>query len=77
MIKTEHVFPPIPTRSHDWCAYLDGQEEFGPQGWGPTEAAAIADQQMVLEDDERCPHCGKPNDTAVCIWGGCPIGADL
>lgn len=42
-IKTTHVFPPIPIRSFDWHAYYDGYEEWGPSGWGPTEADAIAD----------------------------------
>lgn len=42
IIKVSHVYPPIPIRSMDWCAYYDGEEE-GAQGWGPTEQAAIAD----------------------------------
>lgn len=25
-IKTSHVYPPIPIRTHDWCAYIDGEE---------------------------------------------------
>jgi hypothetical protein len=42
-IVTSHVFPPIPSRKCDWCAYFDGYEEAGPYGWGETEADAIAD----------------------------------
>lgn len=42
-IKTNHIFPPIPDRSMDWCAYYDGEEERGDYGYGPTEEAAIAD----------------------------------
>jgi hypothetical protein len=42
-IVTSHVFPPIPDRSCDWCAYREGQEEAGHYGWGATEAEAIAD----------------------------------
>jgi len=49
MVKTKHVFPPIPTRAMDWCAYLDGQEESGPYGWGETEADAIADLLEAAE----------------------------
>lgn len=41
-IVTSHEYPPIPIRSMDWLAYFDGDEE-GPQGWGPTKEAAIAD----------------------------------
>lgn len=48
-IKTEHVFPPIPIRIHDWCAYYDGQEE-GRRGWGATEKEAIAD---LLEQEDN------------------------
>jgi hypothetical protein len=54
-IVTNHVFPPIPCRRHDWCAYPDGEEENGNYGWGPTEAAAIADLIEILRDDERLP----------------------
>lgn len=42
-IVTAHVYPPIPTRSSDWCAHYDGEEEAGNYGWGSTEAEAIAD----------------------------------
>lgn len=54
-IVTVHVFPPIPCRRNDWCAYPDGEEENGNYGWGPTEAAAIADLIEILRDDERLP----------------------
>lgn len=54
-IATVHVFPPIPCRRNDWCAYPDGEEENGNYGWGPTEAAAIADLIEILRDDERLP----------------------
>lgn len=42
-IITSHVYPPIPWRNNDWCAYYDGTEESGNYGWGETEAEAIAD----------------------------------
>lgn len=42
-IKTSHVYPPIPVRQFDWCAYWDGTEESGQYGYGRTEAEAIAD----------------------------------
>jgi hypothetical protein len=44
LIRTSHVYPPIPLRSTDWCAYRDGTEEEGnSHGWGSTEAEAVAD----------------------------------
>jgi hypothetical protein len=42
-IVTRFEHPPIPTRSFDWCAYYEGEEEAGDYGWGPTEADAIED----------------------------------
>lgn len=42
-IKTDHVYPPIPIREFDWCAWYDGEEELGHYGYGRTEAEAIAD----------------------------------
>ena len=50
-IVTEHVFPPIPIRSCDWCATFDGYEPGDPQGWGATEAEAIRD--LHIEVDAR------------------------
>ena len=44
-IKTSYVYPPIPDRSHDWCAYDDDTYD-GPGstlGWGQTREEAIAD----------------------------------
>ena len=48
-ILTEHVYPPIPDRSHDWRAYRDGYEPGKPVGYGPTEQAAIND---LLEQED-------------------------
>lgn len=42
-IVTEHVYPPIPVRTHDWCAWFDGEEELGKYGFGETEEAAKSD----------------------------------
>lgn len=52
-IVTSHVFPPIPTRQFDWCAFYDGDEESGNYGYGATEAEAVKD---FLENctSERC-----------------------
>ena len=54
-IVTSHALPPIPDRSHDWCAYPDGEEENGRYGWGATEDAAVADLITILRGDERIP----------------------
>lgn len=48
-IITEHVFPPIPRRDNDWCAYLDGYEPGNRVGWGRTEAEAIKDLEEQYE----------------------------
>lgn len=42
-IITSYVFPPIPYRHMDWCAFYEGQEEAGNYGWGRTESEAIND----------------------------------
>lgn len=53
-IITRNIFPPIPDRQFDWCAYRDGEEERGHYGYGPTEHTAIAD---LIENVEgvSCP----------------------
>lgn len=53
-IKTEHVYPPIPIRSFDWCAWVDGEdEETRIQGWGSTESEAIADLEEQIEERDQ------------------------
>lgn len=76
-IKTEHVYPPIPIRSFDWCAWFDGMdEETRGHGWGKTEAEAIADLKETY--GLYCRQCDKhERDVKLCHMGGCPIGADL
>lgn len=49
-IITEFVHPPIPTRSCDWSATLDGYEPGGPIGRGATEEAAVADLLEQIEE---------------------------
>lgn len=51
-IATSHVYPPIPLRQFDWCAYIDGEEEAGNYGWGRTEADAIADLKQILAEKD-------------------------
>lgn len=49
VIKTNFDYPPIPTRSHDWSAWVDGREEW-KVGHGQTELAAILNLHEQLVD---------------------------
>ena len=44
------IYPPIPQRFYDWCAYRDGYEPGCPCGWGSSKDIAIADL-LEQEDD--------------------------
>lgn len=50
--KTAYWAKPIPTSKFDWTAWIDGEEEAGPYGYGPTEAEAIADLKVELAERE-------------------------
>ena len=52
-IITQYIKPPIPIRIYDWVAYLDGNEEDGPYGYGKTECEAIEDLKISMEDMEN------------------------
>jgi hypothetical protein len=43
MVITEYVAPPVPSNIYDWLAYMDGQDEDGPHGRGPSELEAVKD----------------------------------
>ena len=47
-IQTTFVYPPIPVRSFDWQAYVDGYEPGDALGHGATEAEAVADLLAAL-----------------------------
>ena len=49
-VKTSHIYPPIPIRKFDWQAWVDGSDESGPYGFGPTEQEAIEDLKEQLEE---------------------------
>jgi hypothetical protein len=51
-ICVDFVFPPIPVRSFDWAAWIDGTEERGCYGRGATREAAVADLYEQLEEEE-------------------------
>ena len=57
-VVTTNIFPPIPDRRFDWCAYFDGDEpnDNGSmmQGFGPTEQEAIDDLLRLLQEDAEC-----------------------
>jgi|GEM_PF-912464 len=40
-IITKHNPPPIPVRTFDWRAYVDGREDY--TGWGATSSEAVDD----------------------------------
>jgi len=53
-IKTKAVYPPIPCRDYDWCAWHEEFEErdwLAWAGWGASEKEAIADLERI--DRER------------------------
>jgi hypothetical protein len=51
-IVTRNIYPPIPLRQFDWCAYVDGEEERGEYGYGRTRAEAVADLiNVYLQQD--------------------------
>jgi hypothetical protein len=52
-----HDYPPIPIRSFDWSAHLDGYDGAPDAGWQPvghgaTREAAIADLKNEIEEHE-------------------------
>lgn len=51
LIVTSHIYPPIPIRTMDWCAYFDGEEELGGYGYGRTEEEAVADFINNLDEE--------------------------
>lgn len=52
LIKTSLIYPPVPMRNFDWCAYYEDEgEEAGRYGYGATEAEAILDLKVNYEED--------------------------
>jgi hypothetical protein len=80
LIRTTHVYPPIPIRQFDWQAWYDGEEdEQMDTGSGSTEENAIRD--LIINHPRSgnpCTACGKPFfDGDTCSRGGCPCGGDF
>ncbi len=49
-VRVLYVYPPIPIRSFDWCAYYEGDDHEGPRGWGATREEAIAELKEITDD---------------------------
>lgn len=48
-IITDYVFPPIPDRRFDWCAYYENDvENQNLYGWGKTKEEALEDLKKVM-----------------------------
>ena len=52
MIRIAHIFPPIPDRSFDYCAYIGDGDEGTLQGWGATPKEAIEDLRRVCDEEQ-------------------------
>jgi hypothetical protein len=52
LVITTYDPKPIPTRNHDWSAYLDNYEPNEPLGHGPSEADAVYDLYAQIADRE-------------------------
>ena len=63
-ILTECICPPIPIRTSDWLAWVDGEEETD-YAHGATEAEAIANLRESLEESQAPPVSLTPRETEV------------
>lgn len=77
IVVTSEIRPPIPTRSHDWQATLDGYEPGDPIGHGPTEADAVCDLYIEIEaredesrEDEPDPDEARERQRDDALWFG-------
>jgi hypothetical protein len=55
LVRFTYDHPPIPVRNFDWRAYLDGYEEDGLYGSGPSKLKAIQDLYQFYEDHFDAP----------------------
>ena len=53
IVHVRFIYPPIPARAFDWCAYFDEEEEDGPHGYGKTPEHAVAELVEALEAVDR------------------------
>lgn len=67
-VVAHNIFPPIPLRKFDWCAYFDGEEE-GLIGYGAIEADAIDDLIQQWEESQPEPEAeSEPFDHRAAKW---------
>ncbi len=65
-IRTQAIYPPIPTNAYDWQAWFDGTNEDGEVfdgGWGATQQEAIdnlLEQEAEKDEPEYCGRCDSP-----------------
>jgi hypothetical protein len=50
-LKTVFVYPPIPIRTCDWCAYPFDDPESRRYAWGRTEQEAINNWHEEYDDE--------------------------
>lgn len=55
-VVVAHEYPPIPVRTMDYCAYVDGEEERGNYGWGATPAEALRELAEIIEEEAAEEH---------------------
>lgn len=71
-VITTNIFPPIPDRRFDWCAYFDGDEpnDNGSmmQGFGATESEAIDDLIRLYEEKCECEMSDEEYDRQAQKW---------
>ncbi len=78
-VMTAFSYLPIPVRTEDWSAWIDGQEE-GKTGRGPTEAAAIADLLEQLDQAAQDAPARKPaarEDVFAAFRSGAYFGLEV
>lgn len=66
-VQTHNVYPPIPDRRWDWCAYRDPESKM--VGWGASEQEALTDFARLEAEDE----CGRRACGEACR--DCPLDA--
>lgn len=76
-IVTESIYPPIPDRSHDWCAtfdWMDGDDN--RRGFGETEREAVFDLIKNCSDSPTDETDDFFTSAAMEIWDqGQPVKA--
>ena len=50
IVNVEFINPPIPVRSFDYCATLEGQTESNPPGWGSCIGDSVRDLMAHVND---------------------------